>query len=115
MTKYTLKLFPKTSYTQMEFHLFNMLPQDGSKVTSNNIADMRKALGNWDVAHPLATITVTMNRLIDKVMTNREPFRIRKAGKKKGHAEVEYWIEQMESAKEVVEKPRIRLRGRVSA
>jgi hypothetical protein len=114
MTEYRLTPFPKTSYTQMEFHLFNMLPQNGRRVTSNDIANMRKELGNWDVAHPLATITVTMNRLIDKVKTNREPFRILKEGKYQGHAEVEYWIEPKENAEEVA-KPRIRLRGRVSA
>ena len=85
--------FPKVRYTMMEFHLFKSLPKSGRKVGSAEIARAREKLGNWDIKHQLNTITTTMNRLMDKVETNGEPFRIMKDGKRTGHHEVEYWVE----------------------
>lgn len=85
--------FPKVRYTMMEYHLFDMLPKNGKPVDSNTLADARKKLGAWRAKNPLNVITVTMNQLIDKVKVNREEFRIKKDGKRKGHPEVEYWLE----------------------
>jgi len=91
---YELTKFPKNvRYTMMENHLFDMLPKNGKRVSSADIADGRKALGKWDVKFPLKNITVVMNNLIEKIDANRETFRLAKDGKYPGHPEVEYWLE----------------------
>ena len=89
-----LTRFPETRYTMMELHLFDKLPKTGRKFDSADIVKMREDMGDWDVAFPLKNITVTMNRLIDKIEANGEPFRICKDGKRTGHHKVEYWLEQ---------------------
>jgi hypothetical protein len=91
--------FPKVRYTMMEYHLFDMLPKNGKPINSNALADARKELGAWKAKHPLNVITVTMSRLINKVKINREEFRIQKDGKRKGHPEVEYWLESKANGK----------------
>jgi hypothetical protein len=83
---------PKAPYSMSEHHMFDTLPQNGSPVTSNDIAD---ALGDgWSVRFPLKNVTVTMNLLIKKVDANKEPFQICKDGKYPGHPMVEYWLEK---------------------
>ena len=71
-----------------------MLQKNGKKVTSADIVEMRQALGDWDVAHPRKNITTVMQRLLEKIEDNNEPFRIAKAGKEEGHHTVEYWLEE---------------------
>jgi hypothetical protein len=93
MSKMKLTEFPKIRYTMMEYHLFSSLPKNGKKVGSADIAASREAMGAWDVKFPLKNITVTMNRLIEKIDANKEPFRLVKDAKYPGHPEVEYWVE----------------------
>ena len=98
---YKLAQFPKSvRYTMTEYHLFATLPQNGRPVGSVDIYKARVKHGEWDVKFPLKNVTVQMNRLIDKVDDNDEPFRIYK-GKKKmkktqplppGNTPVEYWL-----------------------
>jgi hypothetical protein len=97
--KLALTQFPVVRYTLMEYHLFDILKDYGTRVTTNKIADARRKLGNWDVAFPLNTISTTMSRLIDKVEINKEKFKICKDGKRPGHLEVEYWIERKKKKK----------------
>jgi hypothetical protein len=86
--------FPKRPYSMLETHVFNMLPKNGRRIKSRQLADARAKMGNWKVANPLNTITVTMNNLMVKVKANKEDFVIVKDGKRPGHHEVEYWIER---------------------
>ena len=90
---YKLTDIPKIRYTMTEYQLFASVPKTGKKVSSTHIAEARQKLGGWDVKFPLKNVTVTMNRLIDKIDANREDFRLRKEDKYPGHPEVEYWIE----------------------
>lgn len=90
---FELTKFPANRYTMMENHLFDKLPKNGRRVGSADIAKMREQMGDWDVKFPLKNITVTMNRLMEKIDSNNEPFRIAKAGKEEGHHMVEYWVE----------------------
>lgn len=94
-TKIKLTEFPRRRYTMLEYRLFDALPKNGEKVSSADIADAREELGNWKIKYKQNTITVTMNRLMEKVKDNREPFRIKKDGKRTGHHIIEYWVEPM--------------------
>lgn len=85
--------YPKHSYSLLEHRLFDMLPKDGQRIFSTELANARAAAGRWSATNKNNTITVTMNKLIKKVQANREPFRVKKAGKRRGHHVVEYWIE----------------------
>lgn len=93
MKKFQLTKFPETRYTMTENHLFDLLPQNGRKVSSANMAAGREGLGEWEVAAPLKNITVHMNNLIAKIDSNGEPFQLVKDGKYPGHPMVEYWLE----------------------
>lgn len=86
--------FPKRKYSMLESYVFDMIPKNGKRIKSRQIADARAELGNWKVANPLNTITVTMNNLIRKVKANKEDFIIMKDKKRPGHHEVEYWIKR---------------------
>lgn len=85
--------FSKVRYSTLEHRVFATLPKNGRKVSSKDLADARAKLGDWNVKHPLNIITVVMSNLMRKTKKNREPFVIRKDGKRPGHPEVEFWIE----------------------
>jgi hypothetical protein len=91
---FELTKFPAHRYTMMESHLFDVLPKNGKKVTSADMVEKRMEMGDWDVAHPRKNITTVMQRLLEKIDDNKEPFRIAKAGKEAGHHTVEYWLEE---------------------
>ena len=87
-----LTKFPKIRYTMMENHLFDKLPKNGRKFDSADIVKMRESMGEWDVKFPLKNATVTMQRLLEKIDDNGEPFQIMKEDKSPGHHKVEYWL-----------------------
>jgi hypothetical protein len=91
--RFELTRFPPIRYTMLESHLFDKLPKNGRKFGSDDVVKMREGMGEWDVKFPLKNATVTMQRLMDKIDDNEEPFRIVKAGKEAGHHKVEYWLE----------------------
>jgi len=95
---FELTKFPEYRYTMMESHLFDRLPKNGKKVGSAEIVAMREDMGDWNVKFPLKNITVTMNRLREKIEDNGEPFCIMKDDKAPGHHKVEYWIEARKTA-----------------
>jgi hypothetical protein len=91
----SLNKFPKKhSYSMLETRLFQLLPQNGRPVGSKDLLAAYEKNGEWNVAHPLNIITVTMGILIKKVKANKEPFVIEKEGRYIGHPEVEYWIKK---------------------
>jgi hypothetical protein len=91
---YKLSEFPKkVRYTMTEYHLFETLPKRaGKRIGTHAIAEARGE--GWDVNFPLKNIAVTMNRLIDKIDANKEPFRLKKETRIPGHPHVEYWLER---------------------
>lgn len=91
-----LTKFPKVQYSVMERYLFEVMPKDGRRFTSAHIAKKRDEHSNWNVVHPLNIITMTMSRLIEKVQTNNENFKIMKDGKRPDHHMVEFWVESLE-------------------
>jgi hypothetical protein len=92
MKNMQLSEFPKkVRYTMTEYHLFATLPKNGKKIGSIDIAEARG--DDWDVKFPMKNVTVTMNRLIDKIDLNKEPFKICKTEKAPGQRRVEYWLE----------------------
>jgi len=96
---FELTKFPAIRYTMMENHLFDVLPKNGKKVTSADLVEKRMAMGDWDVLNPRKNITTTMQRLLEKIDDNEEPFRIAKAEKATGHHTVEYWLERRPRAR----------------
>jgi hypothetical protein len=92
--KFTLPEFPKKRrYSLTEHRLFDLLPQDGSKVLTSELVAGRGE--GWKVQFPMRNVTVTMDVLSKKIKDNREPFRIKKEGKRRGHMECEYWLESL--------------------
>ena len=91
--RFELTKFPPIRYTMLENHLFDKLPKNGKRFDSNDVVKMREAMGEWDVKFPLKNATVTMQRLLEKIDNNGEPFRIAKDDKAPGHHRVEYWVE----------------------
>jgi len=83
---------PARRYTITEIQFFNSIPKNGRKVKSQDIVDARMKLGDWDVKYPHKNVSVTMNRLIEKVEENDETFRIFKEARYPEHDRVEYWI-----------------------
>lgn len=100
MAKFELTKFPSNRYTMMENHLFDVLPKEGRaserRVGSAYLVEKRREMGDWDVQNPLKNITTVMQRLLEKIDENGEPFRIAKEGKYEGHHMVEYWLEERE-------------------
>jgi len=108
-----LSEFPKkVRYTMTEYHLFATLPKTGKRVDSAHIVKERG--DEWDVKFPLKNVTVHMNRLIDKVDANKEPFRIMKDGKYPGHPEVEYWLEERAATPKAAMRAKRRTEKRVN-
>ena len=105
MTKFELTKYPLQPYTTLENRLFDWLPRNGKKVGSDYFVQKRKELSDWDVANPRKNITTMMQRLLDKIEENGEPFRIAKTEKAPGHHKVEYWLE---------ERPPVRRKRRVN-
>jgi len=112
--KFELTKFPTTRYTMMENHLFDVMPKEGRvkdrRVGSDFFVQKRLEMGEWDVKNPLKNITTTMQRLLEKIDDNGEPFRIAKAGKEEGHHKVEYWLEMRDP--DEIKKPRRKVNGK---
>src|SRR3546814_5224728 len=60
------------------FVFFLMIRRPPRSTRTDTLLPYTTLFRSWKVANPLNTITVTMNRLMDKVKNNKEDFRIRK-------------------------------------
>jgi hypothetical protein len=94
VSKYELTKYPPQPYTTLENRLFDWIPRNGKKVGSDYFVQKREELGDWNVANPRKNITTMVQRLLEKIDENGEPFRIAKAEKTTGHHKVEYWLEE---------------------
>lgn len=88
-----LTKFAKIRYNPTELYLFDMFPKNGRRFNCNDVVQMRQSLGKWDVKSPHKNAATVMSILIDKIVANKEPFRIYKDDKRTGHHRVEYWLE----------------------
>jgi ATP-dependent DNA ligase len=83
----------KNGYSKAQLVLFDLLPKDGSKITTKELVEKRQARekANWPVDFPRQIVTSTMQILIERVTENRESFRIRKSHRC-GPRPITYWI-----------------------
>jgi hypothetical protein len=80
-------------YSKTQKLLFTFLPKDGSKITSSELAAMKKRATRWNIEFPTNAIITTMGHLMSKVARNKEPFRIKKSPPR-GPIQSEFWIER---------------------
>jgi hypothetical protein len=94
--KYVLKQGNEVKYSPTEKMLFSFLPQDGTKITTDDLVKKRKRRSPkskpWDIENPRNAICTTMHYgLIRKIIENNENFRVIKSDKL-GPYPTEYWI-----------------------
>jgi hypothetical protein len=94
--KYVLKQGNEVKYSPTEKLLFSFLPQDGAKITTDDLVKkrMRRSPKSkpWDIENPRNAICTTMHYgLIRKIIENNENFRVIKSDKL-GPYPTEYWI-----------------------
>lgn len=96
LIKVELTTSRKKLYSRSEKQLFQLLPQDGRRITSTELTKRKTRRANsWTVNFPRNNVTVTMKHLIAKVRHNRETFVIHQS-RRRGPHPVEYWIEVRE-------------------
>lgn len=95
-------------YSLLEQELFDAMPQDGSRITTRDLVYARLKKGPWDVSYPRNIVATVMQKLIEKVSTNKEPFVIRRARQAgPNRPEMAYWLE--------LKKPVVKERNRPQA
>jgi hypothetical protein len=82
------------NYSRGERQLFELLPKDGTKISSTDLTASREKRYKWDIDNPRNAVSVTMTSLMQKIVRNREPFRLRKTPQR-GPYPVEFWIEML--------------------
>jgi hypothetical protein len=93
-------LTPKfRNYSRSERELFELMPRNGSKISSKDLTDLRHRKFDWDIMNPRNAVAVTMHSLRIKVERNREPFSIYKT-KQCGPYPVEFWIGEIREDRE---------------
>lgn len=98
---YKLQEYPVArQYSVLERQLFGMIPQNRQRISNNALLLKRKEAGPWSARYPRSIISVTMVKLIEKVLANKEPFAIeRTVGHR--HQQVYYWIVPASEHKEL--------------
>lgn len=81
-------------YSPSEIQLFNMVPKDGSKITSKRLVEIKVKKFKWDIDNPTNALWVTMDSLIKKIKKNRQGFRLMRSEKSGPHSQ-KYWIERI--------------------
>ena len=76
-------------YSPSERIMFALVPQDGTKITSEELANKR---GGWDIANPRVATIAIMRSLMKKMTINGESFCISKTNRN-GPYPLEYWFE----------------------
>lgn len=86
----------KIRYSEGEQKLLDLIPLNGSIVTTAQLVEKRYA--NEDVPfNSHSIVNTTLTQLMRKVDRNRENFRIRK-GKRRGPMPSEVWVEKRKGA-----------------
>ena len=104
MAKYDLE-GTEVKYSPTERLLFSFLPQDGSKITTEELVRRRIRIRSkpWEIENPRNAISTTMHYgLMRKVAENDEDFRIVKSPKL-GPYPTEYWILSKRAFKAMME------------
>lgn len=82
----------KIKYSDSEQKLLDLIPTNGSPITTKQLADKRYAAEDVPF-NSSAIVLATLTQLMRKVDRNRENFRIRK-GKRRGPRPSEVWVEK---------------------
>lgn len=84
----------RARYSLLEQELFNALPQNGDTINTKDLVYARLKKGHWDVRYPRNIVATVMQKLIEKVELNKEPFVIKQA-QQSGVRRKEsiYWLE----------------------
>ena len=79
-------------YTLKERNLFRLLPQDGKRISTTQLA--RRYYHSSQMPMNANVLVVNgVRALKEKVDKNREPFRVRKTARAGPHP-IEYWVEK---------------------
>jgi hypothetical protein len=78
-------------YSKGEMMLFKMLPKDGSRITSEQLASAKQKKSEFEITYPRNSIASTMKSLMMKIEKNREPFRVVKTQQRGPHP-TQFWI-----------------------
>ena len=79
-------------YTRPERELFELIPKDGTRISSARLANLRQIASNWAIDHQRNNVTTVMQSLIKKVNHNQENFQIKRTKRMGPHLAM-YWIE----------------------
>ncbi len=85
-------------YSSNEKMLFDLVPKNGARITSNELVRLRKAARRWPIANPRNSVISAMRSLMEKIDANKEAFRLRQSPQL-GPYPSEYWIENRNRAK----------------
>jgi hypothetical protein len=83
----------KKAYGTRERELFELMPKDGSLITSIELTELRQSTNDWKIANPRNAVSVVMKSLARKIARNREKFRLQQT-KQCGPHPIQYWIEK---------------------
>lgn len=97
---------PVKSYVEFERELFSLLPPNGMRVTNPTLVNLRKKAGGWKPKYPRGVVHAAMNKLIEKVTLNKEPFEIHRTETGRRCDPVAYWIQAAGTSKQAVPKPK---------
>jgi len=81
----------KVRYSPSEQQLLNLLPKDGTRITTSDLVNKR--YGKNVPLNGQKIVMSAMRSLIDKVVIKREPFRVRRSTRR-GPKPIEFWIDQ---------------------
>jgi hypothetical protein len=92
LMKKSLNLNPNIiPYSKGEMMLFNMLPKDGGRITSEQLASAKQKKSEFKITYPRNSIASTMKSLMMKIEKNGEPFRVLKSPQQGPHP-TKFWI-----------------------
>ncbi len=89
-----LKAVETVRYSRTEQQLFKLLPQNGKRITTEELIE--RVYDGRKRARPLnprQSMNSALTRLREKVLRNKEPFRIEKSELRGPHP-AEWWIER---------------------
>jgi hypothetical protein len=82
-----------TPYSKSEREMFQLMPKDGTKVSTKELAEMRqKVRRDRPIEHGRPAVNVIMTSLMNKIKDNKQSFVLRKS-KPKGPYPVSFWLE----------------------
>lgn len=79
-------------YSKGEKELFKLIPQDGKRISSEELTKLRKRNRGWKIGNPRNTVSSQMRSLVAKVAIYEKKFKLCRTPQS-GPYSIEYWIE----------------------